>query len=184
MLDFGSGGISYYYSRPRIAARGSVTTAGTRHAVQGEVWFDHQWGDFDGAGLAWNWFALQMDDGSDLMLYELFDKQGQRVMTTGTVVSAKGVVALGANDIHLTPEGNWTSQKTHIGYPAAWQVRLPQGTLNVQPLRADSEFDALETTFNVYWEGAVAVTGAATGKGFLEMSGYDRKQALGRAKVR
>jgi predicted secreted hydrolase len=139
------------------------------------VWFDHQWGDFDGAGLAWNWYALQLDDGSDLMLYQLFDSHGQLVMTTGTVASAQGVTALAANAIQLAPQGSWTSPKTRITYPAAWQVRLPQGTLNVQPLRADSEFEALETTFNVYWEGAVAVTGAATGKGFLEMSGYDRK---------
>ncbi len=179
LLDFGPGGISYYYSRPRIAAKGSVTTAGTRHAVQGEVWFDHQWGDFDGAGLAWNWYALQMDDGSDLMLYQLFGSQGQLITTTGTVASAQGVRALAASDIQLVPQGRWTSPKTRISYPAAWQVRLPLGTLNVQPLRADSEFEALETTFNVYWEGPVAVTGAATGKGFLEMSGYDRTQAPG-----
>ena len=44
----------------------------------GEVWFDHQWGNFEASRLAWNWFALQLDDGSSVMLYQLFDKGRQR----------------------------------------------------------------------------------------------------------
>ena len=30
-------------------------------------------------GLAWNWFALHLDDGSELMVYELFDVNGALV---------------------------------------------------------------------------------------------------------
>jgi predicted secreted hydrolase len=76
LLDFGSAGKSYYTSRPRMTAQGTLSIGGTIKAVRGEVWFDHQWGDFEAASLRWNWFALQLGDGADLMLFELFDRQG------------------------------------------------------------------------------------------------------------
>ena len=36
----------------------------------------------------------------------------------------------------------------------------------------DCEFDAILTSCNVYWEGAIKVTGTHTGQGFMELSGY------------
>jgi predicted secreted hydrolase len=35
-----------------------------------------------------------------------------------------------------------------------------------------SEFDARTTTLNVYWEGAVKLSGSHHGVGFMELSGY------------
>jgi len=35
-----------------------------------------------------------------------------------------------------------------------------------------SEFDARTTTLNVYWEGAVKLSGSHRGVGFMELSGY------------
>ena len=84
LLDFAAAGKSYYVSRPRMAALGTLTIGGTAKAVRGEVWFDHQWGDFEAAKLRWNWFALQLTDGADLMLFELFDRQAGPVLRMGT----------------------------------------------------------------------------------------------------
>ena len=81
---FGQSGISYYYSRPRMAAQGEVSIGGKQVPVRGDVWFDHQWGEFDVLILGWNWFALHLADGSDVMLYALFDMDGRKVMTAGT----------------------------------------------------------------------------------------------------
>jgi predicted secreted hydrolase len=178
VLDFGSSGVSYYYSRPRMQASGSVAVGGTRLPVQGDAWFDHQWGDFDGGGMAWNWFALQMDDGADLMLYQLYDSKGTPTLTMGTVTRNQVTTALTAADIRLRPQGVWVSPRTGIRFPAGWELSLPMGVVRVTPVQPDSEFDARETTFNVYWEGAVRVSGAAQGKGFLEMSGYDHVRSL------
>lgn len=179
LLDFGVGGISYYYSRPRIAATGTVVQGGVKTAVRGDVWFDHQWGDFDGGGLAWNWFALQLDGGHNVMLYELFDAKGRRVMKMGSIAGPDGVARPIADaDITLQPQGAWTSPATGVRYPAAWQVRLPEGVLNLTPLKLASEFDARTSTFNIYWEGAVRVSGARTGQGFVELSGYERVKSL------
>lgn len=174
LLDFGASGISYYYSRPRMAAKGEVSIGGKPVAVSGDVWFDHQWGDFDVLMLGWNWFALHLADGSDLMLYELFDMDGKKVMTAGTLSNDKGSVPLKASDVELIPGNTWTSPKTGIPYVVEWRIKLPSGTLEVKPHVPDGEFDSSRTTANVYWEGPVKVSGSSTGEGFLELSGYDR----------
>lgn len=178
LLDFGKSGISYYYSRPRIAAQGRITVAGKPIQVSGDVWFDHQWGDFDVLTLGWNWFALHLADGSDVMLYQLFDPDGQKVLTAGTVSDAKGNAhPLQSGDIDMTPVSTWTSPKTKINYPVEWRVKLPSGVLNIKPFIPDGEFDSGETSANVYWEGPVKVSGSSDGEGFLELSGYDRLAA-------
>lgn len=175
LLDFGSAGISYYYSRPRMTTGGEISIGDRIVKVNGDVWFDHQWGDFDVTQLGWNWFALHLADGSDVMLYELFDREGISVMTAGTVSDARGnAVPLKAADVSLTPARRWTSPHTGVDYPVEWRVKLPAGTFEVKPFIVDSEFDSRETTRNIYWEGAVKVAGTQAGQGFVELSGYER----------
>ncbi|MEJ8850895.1 lipocalin family protein [Variovorax rhizosphaerae] len=174
LLDFGKSGISYYYSRPRMAAQGELQVAGRQIPVSGDVWFDHQWGDFDVLSFGWNWFALHLADGSDVMLYDLFDSDGRKVLTSGTVSTAKGAVPLKASEIELTPGRKWTSPDTKISYVVEWNVKLPSGTYSIKPFVDDSEFEAQQTTANVYWEGPVKVTGSTEGQGFMELSGYER----------
>jgi predicted secreted hydrolase len=177
LLDFGASGISYYYSRPRLSARGDITIGGKSLQVSGDVWFDHQWGEFDVLALGWKWFALHLSDGSDLMLYELFDMDGRNVMTAGTISNAKGSVPLKRGEVELVPGNTWTSPKTNITYVVEWSIKLPSGPLSIKPFLPDSEFDSGGTTGNVYWEGPVKVTGSREGQGFLELSGYDRLSA-------
>jgi len=179
LLDFGSSGISYYYSRPRLPATGTVAIGGQSTAVRGTVWFDHQWGEFDVLELGWNWFALHLSDGSDLMIYELFDRVGRPVMTAGTHTQADGTsTPLTRESVQLQPVRQWTSPATGIKYPVAWRVQVPAGTLDVEPFVPNAEFDAGTTSANVYWEGAVKASGALTGQGFLELSGYERLKGL------
>ncbi|MDQ7958079.1 MAG: lipocalin family protein [Pseudomonadota bacterium] len=179
LLDFGSSGISYYYSRPRLPATGTVAVGGQSTAVRGTVWFDHQWGEFDVLELGWNWFALHLSDGSDLMIYELFDRVGRPVMTAGTHTLADGTsTPLTRESVQLQPVRQWTSPATGIKYPVGWRVQVPAGTLDVEPFVPNAEFDAGTTSANVYWEGAVKASGALTGQGFLELSGYERLKGL------
>ena len=68
-IDFGPAGGSYYYSRTAMDATGSVTLDGRTLTVEGSAWFDHQWGDFISVGGGgWDWYALNLDDGTDLTL--------------------------------------------------------------------------------------------------------------------
>jgi len=112
------------------------------------------------------------------MVYELFDVNGALVGMHGTRSSPGKVRALGADDIELTPLGVWRSPVSGVRYPASWKMVLPEGEVSVTPLHLESEFNGLETTFMHYWEGAVKVSGALSGSGFLEMSGYDQIKAV------
>ncbi|MEJ2257922.1 MAG: lipocalin-like domain-containing protein, partial [Woeseiaceae bacterium] len=69
---------SYYYSIPRLQTAGTLSIEGDDHAVSGLSWLDREWStsvlgpDLEG----WNWFAIQLDDGYDLMYYRLREKDG------------------------------------------------------------------------------------------------------------
>ena len=77
-IDFGPAGGSYYYSRTAMDAAGTLTLDGEDLAVTGEAWFDHQWGDFISVGGGgWDWFAVNLDDGTDLTLSLVRDADGE-----------------------------------------------------------------------------------------------------------
>src|SRR5688572_25041721 len=86
-IDFGAGGSSYYYSRTTMSAQGSVQLGDERFQVTGSAWFDHQWGDFiTVGGGGWDWFAINLDDGTDLTLSLVRDADGSYPLVYGTLV--------------------------------------------------------------------------------------------------
>lgn len=174
LLDLGAAGRTYYTSRPRMKAEGRLLIEGVSKAVRGEVWFDHQWGDFDASTVRWNWFALQLADGADVMAYELFDRQGVPIQRMGTYVKDGVATALGADDFKATARGSWTSRISGVVYPMDWTIAVPGKALDLklEAVNRQSQFDARLTTLNVYWEGAVKISGSQSGVGFLELSGY------------
>ncbi|WP_168161574.1 lipocalin family protein [Ectothiorhodospira sp. BSL-9] len=170
LVDFGEAGISYYYSRPRMRAHGQVRVG--REApvsVAGEVWFDHQWGDFEASRLGWHWFALHLEDDSELMIYVLYDQHGEHLTTLGTRSRQGRSEAIASDQVRVRGRGEWISPQSNLRYPAAWDIDLPEGRLHIEPLHQDSEFDGRESIFTLYWEGGVEVSGALEGLGFVEM---------------
>ncbi len=174
----GRGNASYYYSIPRLAARGTVVSGSDTARVRGTAWLDREWGtsalasELDG----WDWVALQLDDGSDLMLYRLRRKDGGTDrFSAGSYVTADGAVTrLTAGAFTLEATGEWTSP-AGVRYPSGWRVRVPGEGLDLQvaPRIRDQE---LELAFR-YWEGAVAVEGRrggvmVRGRGYVELTGY------------
>lgn len=174
LLDFKQAGTSYYYSRPRMRATGKAGLRGQMQEVTGQVWFDHQWGDFRPAAMRWNWFALQLDDGANVMLYDLYDREGQPILRSGTYARDGVTVVLAEADFRITTTGQWTSEQTGATYPMGWTIALPAQaiTVTVAPVIKNSEFDGRNTSYMVYWEGAVSVSGSHKGLGFVELSGY------------
>ena len=55
--------------------------------------------------------------------------------------------------------------------PVEWQVRLPDQGVDVRVTALNP--DAWMSTMVPYWEGPVQVTGSHTGRGYLEMTGYE-----------
>jgi predicted secreted hydrolase len=179
------GNASYYYSIPRLSARGRLRIGGREHSVVGEAWLDREWSTSAlGPELAgWDWFALQLADGRELMFYRLRRKDGTTAPhSAGTLVEASGAVArLAAGDVRLTPLSTWTSPRGAT-YPNRWRLELPAHALELEltPRLDDQELDLTVR----YWEGAVAVTGRRAaapvrGHGFVEMTGYDSAARAG-----
>jgi predicted secreted hydrolase len=158
---------------------GAIKAGDDIQKVQGLAWFDHQWGDFRVKQLGWDWFALQLDDGSDLMIYQLFDTSGLPVLRSGTYAKGGVTQVLGDADFRVTVHGHWVSGTTGIRYPADWTIDVPQQgiSLRIAPVSADSEFDGRVTSYTVYWEGSVKVAGTHSGRGFVELSGYQKDSA-------
>ncbi|HXU46332.1 MAG TPA: carotenoid 1,2-hydratase, partial [Thermoanaerobaculia bacterium] len=72
------GQASYYYSLPRMPARGDIRLGGESFAVSGLAWLDREWSTSALAAdqVGWDWLALQLDDGRELMLYRLRRRDG------------------------------------------------------------------------------------------------------------
>lgn len=172
------GAASYYYSIPRMALRGQLVRDGKTLDVEGTAWLDREWGSGALASnqVGWDWFALQLDDGSALMFYSLRQQDGvQDPASAGTWIAPDGSVrSLVSSDVRLEVLEQWTSPRGGR-YPSRWRVQIPQLMLDadVRPLLTDQEL----LTNPRYWEGAVAVTGeragsAIGGKGYVELVGY------------
>jgi predicted secreted hydrolase len=169
---------SYYYSIPRIAARGTLTRQGKPIDVQGLAWLDREWGSADGD---WDWFAIQLDDRSTLMFYVLRNRDGVRdINSAGTWVDPHGSPRPLANDeVRIDILGYWNSPRGGR-YPAKWRLSVPALALDlsIEPAMADQELG----THPRYWEGAVNVQGqregrSITGRGYVELVGYARPRA-------
>ena len=176
-LKFTSTDKTYYYSRTRMETSGTLTRDGKPVKVTGSTWFDHQWGNFrvQAGGGGWDWFALQMDDGRDVMVFQLMDAQKKVYHIFATVVGQDGrTMDLEDTKVDVTATGSWTSPTSGGVYPMGWQLKLPSAGIDVllKPVVEAAEFDASSTTFNRYWEGPVAISGSHGGKGFVEMVGY------------
>jgi predicted secreted hydrolase len=180
-IDFGPAGGSYYYSRTSIAAAGTLTLDGSALAVTGSAWFDHQWGDFISVGGGgWDWFAVNLADGTDLTLSLVRDADGSYPLIYGTVVAADGTVShLDRRAFTVQVTDHWTSPMTGATYPAGWSVAIPGEELEIRlaPTVADQELDTRTTTGVVYWEGSqrVAATRAGVplgGEAYVELTGY------------
>jgi len=180
-IDFGPAGGSYYYSRTSMTATGRLSVDGVPVAVEGIAWFDHQWGDFISVGGGgWDWFAVNLDDGTDLTLSLVRDADGSYPLIYGTMVAANGNVEhLDRDAFTVSPTARWTSPATGADYPAGWAIELPAEhlTIDLVPTVAGQELDTRATTGVIYWEGSQVVRAirdgvSLAGDAYVELTGY------------
>jgi predicted secreted hydrolase len=171
------GNASYYYSIPRLASQGTVKLGDREFKVDGLSWLDREWSTsaLGPEQEGWDWFSLQLDDGTDIMYYQLRHKDGRPdPHSRGSALLADGTrVDLSPKNIELRPLDWWTSDDGRR-YPVAWAFHGPPFSRPVE-VRALIP-DQLMALSVRYWEGAVEVlnTEDAThlGYGYLEMTGY------------
>ena len=174
---------SYYYSITRLDTRGHLTLDGRDLAVAGESWIDHEFFTSSMApGLVgWDWFALQLDDGREVMLYLLRHQDGTLdPASAGTLVDPAGQTShLKLADFQVKASGAWKSPHTKATYPAGWRINiLPAGlNLTLTPTMPDQEVRAGAPAQVNYWEGQVKIQGQKEGRpisghGYVELTGY------------
>jgi len=171
------GNASRYYSITRMTAEGRLVLDGNAAEVTGSAWLDREWGSSQlGEGIeGWDWFALQLDAGRDLMLYRLRTEAGSASrFSAGVLVEPDGEYrVLERDDFEFEEIERWRD-RLGVDWPVAWRVRLPGEGLEFEVRPA---FDAQRWYATVgYWEGAVdvidPVDGRMLGRGYLELSGY------------
>ncbi len=170
------GNASYYYSVSRLQSEGAIRFGENNYTVSGLSWLDREWSSsaLGPDQVGWDWFSMQIDDGTDLMFYRLRNRQQETdVHSGGSIVDANGVQTnLHFNDIDLKPK-RWWKSRNGANYPVAWELEIKP--LHKQWL-VEAVVDQQEMDFSVrYWEGMVSISenGAIIGRGYLEMTGYE-----------
>ncbi len=182
-IDFAPAGSSYYYSRTTLGATGTLHLDGQDLAVTGSAWFDHQWGDFISVGGGgWDWFAVNLADGTSLTISLVRGADGTDALVYGTLIDrGGGTTNLDRSAFTVTQDADrrWTSPRTGATYPAAWIIEIPDEGLRIglRPTVAAQELDTRPTTGVVYWEGSQVVTATRNGvpvggEAYVELTGY------------
>ena len=175
------GNASYYYSFTRMSVSGEVFTPQGTYDITGSSWLDREWSTsvLESNQVGWDWFALQLNDGTDLMYYQLRDKSGKPdEQSSGKLVKPNGESRnLIFEEVALKVIEFWKSPNSGTSYPAGWTLKLPSENLELEiaPRMSDQE---LQTTVS-YWEGSVSVQGTQNGQpiqgvGYVEMTGYSQ----------
>ena len=176
-------GASVHFSFTRMKADGRLRTGDECENFTGSAWMDREFGSW--AEGEWDWFSIQFDDNTELMIYQFKTASGEMDgESTGTFVAADGTgTYLKRKDFEIESLGNWTSRNGAV-YPSGWRIQVASLDIDIaiKPLIDDQELDTTGTTMVVYWEGACSVTGSrsaadVSGKAYVELVGYDRAHA-------
>lgn len=169
---------SFYFSYTHLNTTGTLTIGNKVFSVRGKSWFDRE---ISTRGLGekqagWDWFAIQLDDNREVMLYLLRNKDGSADRySSGTFIYPDGGYRpLSKDDFSVRVLAHYRSQKTGAGYPLEWEIKIPSEklTLRISPLMENQEVLAYNSTGNYYWEGTCKVEGTAKGRAYVEMTGY------------
>lgn len=177
------GNASYYYSLTRMPTDGTLRVGTDVYAVRGLSWMDREWSTSAlGADVAgWDWFALQLSDGRDVMFFQLRHQDGSAdPVSSGTLVDVDGTTrTIARGDLEISVLDTWRSPQSGARYPARWrlQSRTLGLDLDLKPYVPDQELRLAVT----YWEGAVQISGTSSGQpvagnAYVELTGYAERQ--------
>jgi predicted secreted hydrolase len=155
-----------FYTLPRVTAVGTLTLDGERLEVHGEAWVKHEWGFlYTDAVAGWVWFGVQLDDGTELQVGLIKDRQWQPMGGSfAELIDAQGV----AERLELTQVGvvqtgeTWTSERSGLTWPVHWRLELPgrRGSLELSTTVPQQELFAFPMPI---WAGSLEVHGTVDG---------------------
>ncbi len=173
------GNASYYYSIVQQETSGELVIGEETFSVAGLSWKDHEYSTsaLSPGSTGWDWFSLQLDDGSALMLFQIRREDGSiEPYSSGSFINNDGTLqTLSYEEWQLDVLDSWTSPHSGGEYPAQWRLRIPSINLDLQgrPMMANQELNVS----TIYWEGASEFSGTladepVTARGYVEMTGY------------
>jgi predicted secreted hydrolase len=183
---------SHYYSLTRLKTEGMILLDGKAYPVTGLSWMDHEFGSNQLAKSqkGWDWFSIQLNNNTELMLYLLRQENGQiDPNSSGTWVDASGHSRhLPLSAFSVKPSGaSWTSPASKGIYPMGWTVTVPseQLALTITPAFNNQELFTPGSTGVSYWEGSSRVSGTQQGRpiagqAYVEMTGYAAQSVKGK----
>ena len=157
----GQGRASHYVSFPRLAVSGTINSHGVNQSVSGSAWMDHEWFT-EHASLrirsGWDWFSVQLDNHTELMLFELRRQDGSiDPFSSGTFIDAHGVAETSApRSVHSAAIVLLAQIPRRVAAARAAALNIDLTSRAVLP---DQELRGSQS----YWEGAVDYSGTQRG---------------------
>jgi len=172
------GNASYYYSVTRIGTEGRIKIKGDEYEVRGSSWLDREWSTsaLSSEQKGWDWFSLQLDNGYEIMYYQMRKKDGTiDKYSKGSIILPSGEKEnLYLKDVKLKVS-EYMKNDEGVEYPSGWELKIPskETDLTIRPAIKNQE---LKLSVR-YWEGSVRIAGKMGGKevsgmGYVEMTGY------------
>lgn len=162
---------SYYYSQPFYELSGSLIIEGEEIPVTGVGWLDREWSSQplreDQTG--WDWFSLHLDSGARVMVYRLRQSDGNAAYAGTWIDPGGSPEPIPENAFEVTPLNQTEVAGRRI--PTEWRLEIPSRgfVVDTAPLNPQSW---MGTNF-AYWEGPIRFSGSHSGRGYLEMTGYE-----------
>lgn len=165
------GQASYYYSQPFYEVSGTLTLPQGDVPVTGAAWLDREWSSqpLADSQSGWDWFSLSFATGDKLMGFLLREDDGAS-FSSATWIAADGSTTSYADGAFAAQPLDW-SKVSGRDVPTRWAVQLPDKGIDVTVTALNP--NAWMALSIPYWEGPVTVEGSHTGRGYLEMTGYE-----------
>jgi predicted secreted hydrolase len=165
------GQASYYYSQPFFSLEGTLILPEGEVAVTGQAWLDREWSSqpLSDNQSGWDWFSLAFDSGEKMMGFLLRQTDGSSYSSATWIEPDGTTIAFEDGSFAATPLAQ--SEVAGRDIPTRWQVQLPEKGVDVTVSALNEQ--AWMSTSIPYWEGPVTVSGSHSGKGYLEMTGYE-----------
>lgn len=170
---------TYYYSHTKNTLTGSFTLNSVTENVTGTAWIDRQYGGFNPFfGENYEWFNLQLDNGTDLNIWNVFtadsqipDNEKYKILAAYVDESTQYTV----NDFEIERLEYFFTPDNLKSYSKKW--RLTSASKNIDLIitarHETTEVNITQLSFR-FFEGSLDVTGtingvSVTGIGFAEL---------------
>lgn len=173
-LHQGISSYTYYYSLTTLSVQGTITLNGDTETVIGTAWIDRQYGNFNpSTGEKYEWFSLQLSNGMDLNVWNIFTNQNT-IPDTSTYrfcsIYINDSTSLSSSDFSIEREQYVFMTGQTRCYAKKWHFVKDSIDLIFTTLHDNQEV-TLPFTF---YEGSVSITGTVngtpvTGSGFAEL---------------